>query len=105
MKMAILGDQTATEGFKALGLDAFAVGELSGAQEVWQAVDPEKYSVIFVTEPVYRALIVELEPLRERVYPVVTVIPSVLGGRNAGRDEIRALVEKAVGTDIMFREE
>ncbi|MFH1149691.1 MAG: V-type ATP synthase subunit F [Actinomycetota bacterium] len=103
--MAILGDETATEGFKALGLDAFTVSGPAGAQEVWRTVDPEKYSIIFVTEPAYRALAEELEPLRERVYPVVTVIPSVLGGRNAGRDEIRALVEKAVGTDIMFREE
>ncbi len=105
MKMAIVGDETATAGFKALGLDAFTVTEPARAPEVWNAVDPDEYSIIFITEPEYRALSAELEHLRTRIYPVVTVLPSVGGGRNAGRDELRGLVERAVGTDVMFREE
>lgn len=105
MKIAVIGDETATAGFKALGLDAFTVAEPSQAAETWKGVDPDEYSIIFISEPEYRALADELALLRDRVYPVVTVIPSVWGGRNAGRDELKGLVERAVGTDVMFRQE
>ena len=45
----------------------------------------------------------KVEALRDEALPVITVIPAVAGSRGIGQEEIRALVEKAVGADIMSR--
>ena len=104
MKIAILGGRSSTAGFRALGLDTFTAPTPADARDVWKRVAAEQYAVIFVTEPEYEVLADELEPYRSQVYPVITVIPAVEGGRHIGRDEIRALVERAVGMDVMFKE-
>jgi V/A-type H+-transporting ATPase subunit F len=77
---------------------------VSDAVTVWQQVDPDDYAVLFITEPVYEVLRDELESLRGRTVPVITVIPEVSGSRGLGEEELRLLVERAVGTDVMFRE-
>lgn len=105
MKIAVIGDETSTAGFKALGLDIFTVPEPGAAPDIWRSVDPDDYSVIFIAEPEYEMLTDEIAVLRGRTYPVVTVIPSVAGSRESGHDELKALVERAVGTDLVFRQE
>jgi vacuolar-type H+-ATPase subunit F/Vma7 len=104
MKIAFVGGKTSSMGFHALGVDTFQVPVPEEAPEVWERVDPDEYTIIFVTEPVYTALseqIAELREVREGRLPVVTVLPAVSGSRGAGFEEVRSLVEKAVGADIM----
>ena len=103
MKIAFVGDKTATAGFKALGLDVFVVPSPAEAATVWKTVAPGEYAVIFFTENEYRELYQELEPLRRQRFPVLTVLPPVAGHTMAAQEEIRALVERAVGTDVLFR--
>lgn len=104
MKVAFVGDKTATDGFKALGLDVFNVPSPGEAARAWKAVVPGEYAIIFFTEREYRELEHELEPLRRQRLPVLTVMPPVAGRTLAAQEEIRALVERAVGTDVLFRE-
>ena len=104
MKLAIIGGKTSTVGFKALGLDTFTVRRPVEAPEVWKRMDPAQYAVVLVTEPVYRVLKEEIGALDRESLPVITVIPAVTGSAGVGERELRELVERAVGTDVMFRE-
>lgn len=104
MKVAMIGGKTSIMGFKALGVETFAVPRLEDSQEVWQDVRPAEYAIIFMTEPIYEVLQQEIDELREKRLPVVTVIPAVAGSRELGMEETRALVEKAVGADVLFRQ-
>lgn len=105
MKVAVIGDRTSVAGFKALGLDTFILREPSKARDVWRRLDLDSYAVIFLTEPVYETLAGEREQLKRQVLPVVSVIPAVTGSRHVGYEEIRTMVESAVGSDVMFRDE
>lgn len=104
MKIAFVGGKTSAIGFKPLGVETFAVPKPDEAPEVWKHVNPDDYAVIFVTEPVYAVLKEELEDLRLRVTPVITVVPSVAVSEQVGRSEMRALVERAVGTDLALQD-
>jgi V/A-type H+-transporting ATPase subunit F len=104
MKVAMVGEKTSVVGFRPLGIDTFEVPEPGDAQAVWEQLELDEYAVIFITEPVYEVLRGELESLRLLRLPVVTVIPAVTGSRKVAGEELRALVERAVGTDVMFRE-
>lgn len=104
MKIAMIGGRTSTMGFRALGVETFEVLEPSDAPEHWKAIRLEQYAVVFVTEPVYRSLRDLIEELPEGSMPIVCVVPSVRGSMGVGQDNIRRLVERAVGTDVMARE-
>lgn len=103
MKIAMIGGKTSTSGFKALGIETFPVEGISRAREVWRRIDPERYGIIFVTEPLAEILGPEIESMAARKFPVVSIVPSVSGSRGAIEGEIRELVERAVGTDMVFR--
>ena len=104
MKLAIIGEEASTAGFKALGLETFTVSRPSDAPDAWRRLDPTEFAVIFITEPVYEALEEETETLRGPGLPVILVIPAVEGSKGLGHKEIRAMVERAVGTDLMFQQ-
>ncbi len=104
MKVAMIGGKTSTIGFRALGVETFAVHRPEDSLEVWSDIRPAEYAIIFMTEPIYEVLRREVDELREEKLPVVTVIPAVVGSMEVGMEETRALVEKAVGADVLFRQ-
>lgn len=103
MKVGMIGGSTSTLGFRALGVDTFAVPSPGEAQEVWKRVVPSEYAVLFITEPVYEVLREDLTALSEQPLPVITVIPAVTGSRGVGLADLKVLVERAVGTDVLLR--
>jgi V/A-type H+/Na+-transporting ATPase subunit F len=103
MKIAMIGGKTSTIGFKALGVETFDVPKPQDATEVFGGVRPSRYAIIFMTEPVYEVLRSEVEELRDERLPVITVIPAVAGSNEVGMEETRAMVEKAVGADVLLR--
>ena len=104
MKIAIVGPASSVVGFKALGLDAFVVSRPEDASAVWELLDPEQYAVIFVVENLFEPLSEQIELFRRRAFPVITAIPPVSGEEGAGIERLRALVEKAVGADLVLNE-
>jgi V/A-type H+-transporting ATPase subunit F len=104
LKIAMIGGKTSTLGFRSLGVDTFEVRVPSDAPDSWAKIRLEEYAVVFVTEPVYAVLRQDIEALPQGSLPVVTIIPSVLGATGIGYENVRRLVERAVGTDVMARE-
>jgi len=100
MKVAMIGEASSVVGFRALGVDAFEVAKPEDAPGVWESLDPERYAVIFVTDDLAEVLAPYIEPLAGMTLPVVTMIPPVSGGTGASLEQLRALVEKAVGIDL-----
>jgi V/A-type H+/Na+-transporting ATPase subunit F len=104
MKLAIIGGKTSVEGLKSLGVDAFSLDKPADATGAWKSLALDDYAIIFLTEPVYQVLLPEIEAMPRRLLPVISVVPAVTGSRNVGQQMLRKLVEKAVGTDMMFRD-
>jgi len=103
MKVGMLGGRTSILGFRALGVDTFTVPRPQDAPGVFSGIDLAGYVVLFVTEPVYEVLKKEPGALEERELPVITVIPAVTSEGGVGLRELKALVERAVGTDVLLR--
>lgn len=101
--VAMIGGKTSTIGFRALGVDTYAVTRLDEAERVWAEVQMDRYAVIFITEPVYERLASMIAALREEEkanLPVITVLPSVAVSKEHGLKEMRQKVERAVGVDV-----
>lgn len=102
-RIAAIGDKTSVLGFKALGLDTYALTKMEEAQEVWQKLQERDYSVVFVTEQVYQQIEKEVETITA-LTPVVVIIPRTTGSIGLAKARMKKIVERAVGVDIMFQE-
>jgi V/A-type H+-transporting ATPase subunit F len=101
MRLAMVGPASSILGFRSLGLDTFEVRRPTEAREVWRSIEADRYAVIFITEDVAELITEELEMFRQLPLPVITLIPPVSGGQGTGVQRLKALVETAIGTDVL----
>ncbi len=104
-KIAIIGDRDAIIGFKLLGVSLFPATKKDEALEILDKLVKEKYAVIFVTEDIASQIFEEIESLQKTSFASITIIPNRLEKKNLGQKILRKNIEKAIGTDILFRKE
>ena len=104
-KIGIIGDRDSVLGFMALG---FSVHEAdtpdAAADKLAELVKSGEYAVIFLVEN-YAALIEEeTDKYKNLPLPAITVIPGRAGSTGYGMANIKSAVERAVGADILFKD-
>lgn len=104
-KIGIIGDRDSVLGFMALG---YAVHEaqnaLDAAQRLHSLVKSEEYAVIFITEELAMKMEDDIAKYKDMPLPAITIIPGSRGGTGYGMANIKSAVERAVGADILFKE-
>lgn len=105
-KIGIVGPRNSVLGFMALG---FAVHEAESPREAAEKLETlvksEEYAVIFLVEEFARLLEQELASYKDLPLPAITVIPGSGGSDGYGMAAIKSAVERAVGADILFRDD
>ena len=104
-KIALIGNRDTIIGFKLLGVSLFPTTKKDEAVEILTKLVKEEYGVIFVTEEIARQLVEEIETLQKTFFTGITIIPSKLEKKHLGQKMLRKNIEKAIGTDILFRKE
>ena len=105
-KIGILGSRDAVLGFMALG---FAVHEVSDTEEAAKKlhtlVRSGEYAIIYLTEDYAIQLQDVCEQYKDLPLPAIISIPGQNGSTGFGMNSIRSAVERAVGADILFKEQ
>jgi V/A-type H+-transporting ATPase subunit F len=101
-KIAVLGDYASIYGFAALGLDTFPVDDPEEGEKILKNLAAGDYAVIYITEALAAQLKHEIQRLKNQISPAVIMIPGVSGNTGAGIEGVKANVEQAVGSDILF---
>lgn len=105
-KIGIIGDRDSVLGFMALG---FAVHEVTSSDEaadkLHELVRADEYAVIFITEDLALNIEDDIARYKELPLPAITVIPGASGSTGYGMANIKSAVERAVGADILFKNE
>jgi V/A-type H+/Na+-transporting ATPase subunit F len=104
-KIAVIGDKDSILGFKTIGVDTFSVTSSAAALSALKKLVAESYGVIFITEELARDLEEIIAELNKRYLPAIVLIPNSKGTLGIGIQQIKKNVEKAIGTDILFRKE
>ncbi|MGB6371319.1 MAG: V-type ATP synthase subunit F [Atribacterota bacterium] len=104
-KIALMGDRDTIIGFKLLGVSLFPTSKKDEAVEILDKLVKEEYAVIFVTEDIASQIYEEIERLQKTSFVSLTIIPSKLEKKYLGLKILRKNIEKAIGTDILFRKE
>ena len=104
-KIALMGNRETIIGFKLLGVFIFPINKKEESVEILNKLVKEKYAVIFVTEEIGCQIIEEIEILQKTSFTSITIIPSKSEKKYLGLKILRNNIEKAIGTDILFRKE
>ena len=104
-KIALIGNRDTIIGFKLLGVSLFPTTKKEEAVEILNKLVKKEYAAIFVTEDTASQIFEEIERLQKTSFTSITVIPNKLEKKYLGLKILRRNIEKAIGTDILFRKE
>lgn len=102
-KTAVIGDKDTVLAFKAAGAEIFPVINPQQAREALRRLIKEDYAVILITERAAEGNADIISRTKSAAYPAIIPIPDSGGTTGAGIAGIRKDVEKAIGTDIIFK--
>ena len=100
-EIAMIGDRDSILGFKSLGVAVFPVNTKDESSEALREVIKQQYKVAFITEQMAPSLEEIASIIGNMTFPVVTMIPSNRGSTGLASTNLRTLVRKAAGADIL----
>ena len=103
-KIGIIGPRDAILGFMALGFSVHEAATVEeAAKELHRMARSQEYGVIFITENYAVKLEDEIARYRDLPLPAIVSIPGQEGSTGYGMNVLRNAVERAVGADILFK--
>lgn len=105
-KIAVIGGSDCVIGFKALGLDTFAVDTAEETLRTLRKItkpqeNGTEYAIIYIEETKAADVLEEIHKFDERPTPAIIMIPGRDGPIGLGQSTLKEAVEKAVGSDIL----
>jgi V/A-type H+-transporting ATPase subunit F len=100
-KIAVIGDKDSVLAFKAIGLDVFAVSTDEEAKDAIKNV--KGYGIVFITEDIAERIDDVIERYKAQTLPAIIPIPSGSGSTGYGISKVKKDVERAIGSDIVFK--
>jgi len=100
--IAVMGDYDSIYGFATLGLDTFPVSTKEEGSQILKHLADGEYGIIYMTEALAEILKEDRERYSSRITPAIILIPGISGNTGEGVKKVKASVEQAVGSDILF---
>lgn len=101
MKIGILGEKKSILAFRALGVEVFGIESEEDLSKAKEAIEKETFAIIFITEDIAAAYPEEIESFYQKTLPAVLVIPGVKGSLGLGKEGLKKILERALGSDIL----
>ena len=100
-EIAMIGDRDSILGFKALGVTIYPVNTKDESTEALRQVIEREFKVAFITEQMAPDPEEIASIIGDRIFPVVTMVPSNRGATGLAMQRLQTLVRKAAGADIL----
>ena len=104
-KIAVIGDRDSIYGYAALGLETFPVSNAQEASQRLKKLADGQYAIIYITEKLLYGIDEHMNKYKDLTLPAIIGIPDKSGNSGYGVEKIKKSVEKAIGADILFKNE
>lgn len=104
-KIGVIGDKDSVLGFMAIGFSVYPVNDVIEAGETLQKLVKDDFAIIFVTEDIACGISHIIDKYKSEPLPSIICIPGKVGTTGYGIAQIKKCVERAVGADILFKNE
>jgi len=102
-RIAIIGQASLINAFKLFNIETFPINSRADGQAAIKKISQENFVIVFVTEEWAEKLDEDLIELKEKTIPAVISLPTHLSQNDYGIKELKKTVERAVGSDILFK--
>jgi V/A-type H+-transporting ATPase subunit F len=102
--MAIIADKETGLAFGSMGLKALHAETVEETRNVLKDAS-KKYKIIFVTENLAQGVTDIITEYATQTLPIIIEVPSFEGTVGLGKKKMKRITERAVGADILFKEE
>lgn len=103
--IALIGEKEVVTGFSLIGLKLFPATDSQEALKALRDCEKEDYTIVFITNDIAQPIVGEIEEFQKSSSMTVCILPNRSKETTLSLDILRRNVEKAVGTDILFRKE
>ncbi len=104
-KIGVIGDKESVLAFMACGFKVFMTEDTSVASEIIANAKDNGFAVIYITETLAQNMAEIIEKYVSEPMPAIIPIPGKDGSKGIGMKKIKSCVERAVGADILFKNE
>lgn len=105
-KIAVVGDKDSVLGFKTIGIDVFPVtNDAIQIQKIIEELINKNYAIIYITEQKYQLITEFIEKQKSNIIPAIITIPSQTENLNLGLNKVKEITKKAIGMDIVLKNE
>ena len=102
--MAVIADRETGLAFRSFGMQPLHAETGEEAGTILREAS-KKYKIIFVTENLAQHITDLITEYATQTLPIIIEIPSFEGSEGLGKKKMKRITERAVGADILFREE
>lgn len=102
--VAVIADRETGLAFKSIGMQPLQAETGEEACEILKEASG-KFKIIFVTENLAQHMADLISEYATQTLPIIIEIPSFEGTVGLGKKKMKRITERAVGADILFREE
>ena len=105
-KIAMIGDESTVSGFRAAGVTGVPISTSAEALETLKRMAKSgDFAIVFITESLAAPILADISRIPTGSVPAIIVVPDQGGARGIGFAKIRGAVEKALGLDLLGKEE
>ena len=102
--IAIIGEREIIIGFSLVGFQLFPVTDSIEAKNALEkCINTSNFRIVFITDNIAQLIIEEIEKYQRISTISICILPDRIKDSELSREILRKNVEKAVGTDILFR--
>ena len=101
--IAIIGESDSVQSFKSLGIDTFVVNTAQDASHKLHDLAKKDYAIIYITEQMAVQISEDIDIYSDKKLPAIILIPGVQGSLGIGAAAVKKSVERAVGADILSK--
>ena len=102
--IAVMGDYDSIYGFAALGLRVCPVTDAEAGARLLKKLSEEDTAVVYITEALATEMKDVIAAYDTTLLPAIIPIPGAFGNTGIGMANVKRSVERAVGSDIIFKE-
>lgn len=102
VKIAVFGDYESIKGYSSIGLNIFPCEKSKDEEALFKSLLTGEYGIVYITEEYAALFAEEIEKYDDKLLPAIIPIPALKNNNGFGIHRLKASVEKAVGSDIIF---
>ena len=104
-KIGVIGDRESVLGFMSVGFSTVIADTPEEASQALKEMAENDFAIIYIIEDTALSIKETIDSFKDSPLPAIIPVPGKNGSQGLGLKSLKSSVERAVGADILFKEQ